>query len=448
MLFIVFKYNVLQFLTNGSGPHVSLSVLLAILEASLMDEPCDWDLCPEVSPPSSLSNIISRTEKKNNTEASATVPISTTCETAEQCAPAKLKKTVITGKGDAISTPQAAVTRKQLQEALPKIPSLSSFKTCRSRNMTLDEAERDFESFITTGLGRSVEIIREFRGRDVDSSDDQNTTYKDDNSAALPLSRASSTSSVSGSFSQQDNDMRSSSHDQGSVTECQTNEENKQIEFLAQPGSFQSTPSIKRESEVGHEIPEWRRRNEWKKTKEESGERRNISENRSKERSRHAEVTKFKDHGVNSVGSPGSCAEDKFSQSVMTPHSNQTKTHHKDPFGVQRQDRSPHENSKERVLTKSKEKAPVKTSDENEKRSKKRSKDKIPEKDIEEPDSEVEDEEGWDSKDYWRACYRAWKNFYSSTSPYPGFQQYYSVAPNWMAAYRMNAVYMETLMKH
>ncbi|KAG8002625.1 putative ATP-dependent RNA helicase DDX20 [Nibea albiflora] len=70
-----------------------------------------------------------------------------------------------------------------------------------------------------------------------------------------------------------------------------------------------------------------------------------------------------------------------------------------------------------------------------------------------EDEDEEEDDEGeeeWSAEAYWRASYRAWNDYYASMSPFKehGYQNYYSVAHNWMAAYRMNTVYMEELLKH
>uniref|UniRef100_A0A671VX92 RNA helicase n=1 Tax=Sparus aurata TaxID=8175 RepID=A0A671VX92_SPAAU len=76
------------------------------------------------------------------------------------------------------SPPQVAPTRKELQDALPKIPPLSSFKSCPSRFVSFEEAEQDFHSFITTGLGRSVDVIREFRGRE-EGDPDENSGHRE-----------------------------------------------------------------------------------------------------------------------------------------------------------------------------------------------------------------------------------------------------------------------------
>ncbi len=71
-------------------------------------------------------------------------------------------------------------------------------------------------------------------------------------------------------------------------------------------------------------------------------------------------------------------------------------------------------------------------------------------KERDEEEHEEEEEEEWSAETYWRASYRAWNDYYASMSPFQeqDYQSYYSVAHNWMAAYRMNAVYMEELLKY
>lgn len=66
-------------------------------------------------------------------------------------------------------------------------------------------------------------------------------------------------------------------------------------------------------------------------------------------------------------------------------------------------------------------------------------------------EEEAEEEEAWSHEAYWRSSYRAWRDFYSSFSApagHPGYYSCYTAAHHWMAAYRMNAVYMEELLKN
>ncbi|XP_023280829.1 probable ATP-dependent RNA helicase DDX20 [Seriola lalandi dorsalis] len=395
---------------------LSLSVLPSTIEPGLMDEPCDWDVCIEASTPSSLSKLVSRSEKKKKPAAAAAI----TDQAVEHSGPTKPEKTHPTprrgahveGNARTVSPTQTVQTRKQLQDALPKIPPLSSFKNCRSKFMTFEEAEQDFQSFITTGLGRTVEVIREFRGRDDDGPSNQNghresVTLNDDGAQNLTRSREqwkanfSPPRSVSGSSSsqldteekQQDNEtVGSSNHTRGrecrAVMQSQTDARNTPTvpgpksnpkayptsapkiyhqttgasnwRALSQPESYDPTHGTDSNRETNQAAPPQTDRNESRKMKEEIRKRsKKCSEKMDRERKR---------------------------------------------------DRNEGEQDEE---------------------------------------GEEVEEEG-SAEIYWRACYRAWNDYYASMSPFQeqGYQSYYSVAHNWMAAYRMNAVYMEELLKH
>ena len=174
-----------------------------------MDEPCDWDVCTEASTPGPLRQLSSRTEKKQQRAKPAT---DQTAEHSSQRQPEKTGPALRLGAHREVNPrraspaevtlprppppppPRAEPSRKELQDALPKIPPLSSFKTCRSRFVTFEEAERDFHSFITTGLGRSVEVIRDFRGGENGGLSDQNGqtesfTLTDDGAQILKQNR-------------------------------------------------------------------------------------------------------------------------------------------------------------------------------------------------------------------------------------------------------------------
>ena len=64
--------------------------------------------------------------------------------------------------------------------------------------------------------------------------------------------------------------------------------------------------------------------------------------------------------------------------------------------------------------------------------------------------SEEEEEEEWSNADDWRAYYKSWEQYYEAMAchPQPGYHSYYSQANSWMAAYRMNTVYINELLKH
>ncbi|CAM4716189.1 unnamed protein product [Leuciscus chuanchicus] len=79
-------------------------------------------------------------------------------------------------------------TQRQQNDTLPKIPPLSSFKLQARKFMTFNEAFADYETFITEGLGRSVEFIHQYddfnRSRDavngLHNSRDDDEAYKSD----------------------------------------------------------------------------------------------------------------------------------------------------------------------------------------------------------------------------------------------------------------------------
>ncbi|XP_040922741.1 probable ATP-dependent RNA helicase DDX20 [Toxotes jaculatrix] len=392
---------------------LSLSPLPSTIEPGLMDEPCDWDVCAEASTPASLPQFVSRTEKKRRVKADMPVAV----EHSGTTKPEKTHQTPKRGAHDEgntrkVSPASPTQTRKQLQDALPKIPPLSSFKNCSSRFVTFKEAEQDFHSFISTGLGRSVEVIREFRGHEDNGPSDQNchresVTLNDDGTQSLTQSgqhRKSNFSppkSVSGSSSsqsdmedsQQDNEtLGSSNHTRGGEYRAvipQTDAGNRQTvpkpksspkaqtssapkiyrqttgashgRALSQPESYESVPSIRSNRETNQAAPAQPGRNESRKMRVEIGKRsKKLSE---------------KMKGGKRDGDEGDDCEQ---------------------------------------------------------------------------DEEEEEEEEWSPETYWRTCYRAWNDYYAYMSPFQeqGYQSYYSAAHNWMAAYRMNAVYMEELLKH
>uniref|UniRef100_A0A4W6F5W0 RNA helicase n=1 Tax=Lates calcarifer TaxID=8187 RepID=A0A4W6F5W0_LATCA len=396
---------------------LSLSALPSAIEPGLMDEPCDWDVCTEAATPVSLSQFISRTEKKRRAKAdmpaAAAATASITDQAVEHKGPTKPEKTHPTPKRGAhndqaarkvspVSPTQEVQSRKQMQDALPKIPPLSSYKSCRSRFMTFEEAERDFQSFITTGLGRSVEVIREFRGREEDCSSDQNGhrvsfTLNDEGAQSLTQNRGqwksnfSPTRSVSGSSgsesdmeeSQPDNEtLGSSDHTRGGehrvVTQPQTDARNTLT--VAKP---KSSPKAYTSSapKVHHQVPE----------------------------------------NYKSVPSISSKRVTNQAASAQTGR---------------------HESRK----------AKGEIGKRNKKLSEKMNREQMRDRDEGEQDGDDDEDAGdeWGAETYWRACYRAWNDYYASMAPFQeqGYQSYYSVAHNWMAAYRMNAVYMEELLKN
>ncbi|XP_058498643.1 probable ATP-dependent RNA helicase DDX20 [Solea solea] len=345
---------------------LNLSVLPSVMEAGLMDEPCDWDVCTQASTPASFSKV--RTEKKKQTKLPAAAAAVSASEVTVEQRPRTLRRGAH-GEGDAknksVSPTQAALTRQQLQDALPKISALSSFKSRTSTLMTFEEAERDFQTFITTGLGRSVEIVREFRGRDDDGNEERHSEY-------VTL------------------------HDDGSQT-------------VTQPPPV-SAPSSSEEEEITADLNH---------TGGENGATTQLPEPKT---------------------SPKSGPE------IHHPSSSQSQRREPEP-SVRTKTRNNQERRNE--PRKSKEESERRQFSEKTSRKPKRDRDDEEEEEEEEEEDEEEEEE-WSAEGYWRACYRAWSDYYASMSPFQqrGHHSYYSGAHSWMAAYRMNSVYVEELMKH
>ncbi|XP_008412071.1 putative ATP-dependent RNA helicase DDX20 [Poecilia reticulata] len=369
---------------------LSLSALPSALEPGLMDEPCDWDVCADAAAPDTISPLISRTVKKKRTKVEAPASDVTRDEAGESSnqRPDKTQTATLTPRHEEEGERQVtsigvkrqqqqqhrpsevAPTRKELQDALPKIPPLSSFKTSRSTFVTLEEAELDFHTFITAGLGRTVEVIREFRGRESgdETSYNEHITLHDDGAAALTQS-------------------------------------SKWLQSL----SDSSSSDVGVRPEGLHETTEAEQK------------------------------TVFK-HGTGSASTvPKSSAAGVYQQETCTtitrappePQSNESVRR------KQASQNTPGQNRREKS-------AKIKDS--------RKLAEKIKREPKRETDEEecMEAEEDWSSEAYWKACYEAWSDYYSAMSAFPeqGYQSYYSVAHNWMAAYRMNAVYMQELMKH
>ncbi|KAM6982307.1 putative ATP-dependent RNA helicase DDX20 [Tautogolabrus adspersus] len=360
---------------------LSLSVLPSILEPGLMDEPCDWDVCSKASAPGALSQLSSRTEKKKRAK-------SVTNQEQEHSSQRRPEKTNPAPRLEALSEEiprkvSAAPTRKELQDALPKIPPLSSFKTCRSRFMTLEEAERDFENFITKGLGRSVEVIRDFRGQgDGDQSGHRESVMLyDDEAQSFKLNGT-----------QRKSNLQSDPDEKKNATQDEKN------------------ALSKRQTDTRKTLPAFKPRVEATKT----------------------EVCTSSAPVYNQT----TCA----SNGRAFSHSSENYKHVTAVKSQRRPNQTTPSGSGTNTSRKMEKMSQYISEDLN--REQKR------ERDDEEHDADEEEEDS-SADEYWRTCYRAWNDYYSSMSPFQdqGHQSYYSMAHNWMAAYRMNAVYMEELLK-
>uniref|UniRef100_A0A8D3DNW4 RNA helicase n=1 Tax=Scophthalmus maximus TaxID=52904 RepID=A0A8D3DNW4_SCOMX len=417
---------------------LNLNALPSTIEPGLMDEPCDWDVCTEASTPGSLSKLVSRKEKKRPAKAHipAAAAVSITYEAVEQSGPTKREKTHPpprreahsegnTRKASSSRPAQEVQTRKQLQDALPKIPPLSSFKSCRSRFMTFEEAEQDFWSFITTGLGRSVEVIREFRGRgddDADAATDQNVHREsimlhDDGPQSLTRNIEHRKSNFS--------PPRTASGSSSSESDAEENQ--RDDETLR---SFNRTGGGEHR-EVKQ--PRTDARNTPTAPKPKSSPKDNSSSSSSSAPKMYHQTTY--ESNARASSQPASC------ESVRSVRSNRDAN------------QAAWAQTGRDAARKGKEEIGKRSEKLSEKMSRERKRDEgeqdDDDDDDEEEEEEEEDEEELSAEMYWSACYRAWNDYYACMPPAQaqGYQSYYGAAQNWMAAYRMNAVYMEELMK-
>ncbi|KAM6977804.1 putative ATP-dependent RNA helicase DDX20 [Aplochiton taeniatus] len=177
---------------------LTLSVLPDPIEPGMMQEPCDWDVSVEAATPGTIAELFPKTERRKRVKTEGPAPSprghpepsSLYPDNNESPRPRKSQDTSRPGTKVGVHPKKkppvldvlppapaarpnlgaaAAPTRREQQEALPKIPPLRSFKGQGPEWMTFQEAELDFQSFITEGPGRSVEVIRQFRGQGEDS---------------------------------------------------------------------------------------------------------------------------------------------------------------------------------------------------------------------------------------------------------------------------------------
>ncbi|KAL2103210.1 hypothetical protein ACEWY4_000078 [Coilia grayii] len=145
------------------------------IPADLMEERCDWDITVQPPLKDDLSTL-SLPRKKSppthtNQEPSGHVTVEQESHrpivkqhTNRAQKPRKAPPRLSEPQGGGAAPP----SRRQLQDALPKIPPLPSFKPRGVGPISLQAAMLDFQHFMAEGPGRSVEVVRQFRGRDDD----------------------------------------------------------------------------------------------------------------------------------------------------------------------------------------------------------------------------------------------------------------------------------------
>ncbi|XP_041952879.1 probable ATP-dependent RNA helicase DDX20 [Alosa sapidissima] len=186
---------------------LNITALPDPIPAGLMEERCDWDITIQPPHKDDLSTLSLPRKKKSPKHTDQASPSHhtaaeqvTSTATVEQHSDGPIRKQHSDGpirnqhtahigavsrpkkapppsrpesQAGGVSSPAPAPTsRQRLQDALPKIPPLPSFKPRRAERISLQDAARDFQRFITGGPGRSVEVVRQFRGRAADGQDD------------------------------------------------------------------------------------------------------------------------------------------------------------------------------------------------------------------------------------------------------------------------------------
>ncbi|XP_051525211.1 probable ATP-dependent RNA helicase DDX20 [Myxocyprinus asiaticus] len=146
----------------------------------IMEEACDWNII--VEPPSKPTQNFPdapKLEKKKRVKSEPTAPkhsrdsdlLQVITERSADDKTSHGAKNHIPKPGRKKPLPSATnmepvstIQQRKESDTLPRIPPLPSFKSRARRVMSFTEAVADYESFITEGPGRSVEIIRQYEG--------------------------------------------------------------------------------------------------------------------------------------------------------------------------------------------------------------------------------------------------------------------------------------------
>ncbi|TSN76527.1 putative ATP-dependent RNA helicase DDX20 [Bagarius yarrelli] len=397
--------------------NLALSPLPDPIPAGLMEEPCDWNVAVQAPSKKDLAlSLRSSVDKKQpKSEQTISKPIKEpqhaplTKDQTEHLCPDKNQKSKTDRKKSKHPVtapahlptaeslePRPALTRKEMQEALPKISPLPFFKPQTVRHVYLADAMADFEHFMTAGPGRSVEIIRQY------GTHDEVNTMADERHENNAVDKA------------------------GTYDICNKlgKDEDKVLIEIAQSQHLQSSASYPVTARCGPD-----------------------SSSSSLDSESEMETEQKTDASASSSLSSAPClnsAQQHISKLPrVTPKANQPVKLRADPSKPQikthpNNHAQARQHCKSRSMSKKKRSGMSAKAEEGNWRTHKR---------IEERKEELSQEEGIEENgynpDYWTACYQAWKEYYrSSSSAY-----YYHSHYNWLAAYRMNAVYMMEMMK-
>ncbi|KAG7283916.1 LOW QUALITY PROTEIN: hypothetical protein CRUP_034103 [Coryphaenoides rupestris] len=482
---------------------LTLSALPSPIEPGLMEESCDWGVSVEAAAPGTRAQLFPKQEKKKNSknrkpakvEAPDVPPSSSTAaassssdqeDTSTSSAPPRTKTSRATPEPRRVKVeveqsrrpkkttrpverahtpqvpappPDATPTRKELQDALPKIPPLSSFKTAAACSdlVTLEEAERDFHAFITEGPGRSVEVVRQFKGQSEDGGEDGGPSVRvelhmlhDDQDTVLKSSLRSSGRSAQPQppppmppAVKMEVDLPSQRA--AAISSSSSSSDDEDMEET-QPRA--KAPQGSAQTQSGTEA--------WQGSRVKPGgpTRRTKLEAVPGTGGGGGTATSSCRHGA---GPDGGVLGPRRLQRAEPAHGGH---HHRNQLREEEEEeerRPANPTRDERRTDLRRGAAGGKKKDKDKRVSDTRRRDEVMEGQTRGEDSEEEEEEveeggeEWSNMDDWRAYYRAWAQYYESMAcrpPPAGYHGYYSQAQSWMAAYRMNTVYVNELLKH
>ncbi|KAG9270830.1 putative ATP-dependent RNA helicase DDX20 [Astyanax mexicanus] len=478
---------------------LALNQLPDPITASLMEEQCDWGVT--VQPPSK-SDLTFSVEHKVDRKKRATSEPASESKTSKQPQRSAFIKDQPEHRGGSAKTqsasgdrkkirkpaeagappvstsrpgappptlePPSGLSRAEMEEALPKIPPLPCFKAPPQRSMTFAEAVADFENFITAGPGRDVEIIRSYGGRDEgnamfnghvvkdnDAEDaspklysqnkDQSMCKRSSNSISRP-NQSSITSDTSSSSSESESEME---------TELKTDASaSSSVSSAPRPTSYTARtskqPPKSRQKLIKPHPQRHPHYHPQIHIKPGSDMKQMVGkEARTENASAHHPQSRIDHHHHHQHSKPGGETTKKMGKIARTDGASAHHPH------LQSQACTPHvhyQHHHQQQRSKSGPEKENKRVDEGSWRKKQRTRTEEEEEEEEECSEEEEEkdkedgeeEEEEDDEDYWRTYYQAWDDYYSSL----GSAYYYNSPYNWLAAYRMNMVYMMEMMKH
>ncbi|XP_036389271.1 probable ATP-dependent RNA helicase DDX20 [Megalops cyprinoides] len=384
---------------------LSLCCLPDPIPPGLMEEPCDWDITVENLKTGPAFEALPKLDKKRRAKTDSCGPGTCRDENPEKTIPRRaVKSSQAEQEGNAgigkqpkkaVAVPGAPVlgatpapeappsrTRRELQEALPKIPPLPSFKTKVPKPMSFEEIVADYEQFIEEGPGRSVEVIRQFTGPN-------NGAYASGRCEPLVLQQ------------------RGTDQPQGDrpLGRDSSPSPSRSVSPRSTPSSETSSTSDEDEGQRGDmkplTLPEQTRCVD-----------------------RHTGRPSQASSSSGSSAAWGQPSVGRFGKPTQTS-AESARQHPSRPQAPPLQPRKKQSGKKPQNSSSPPKKVPnIKSG-----------------VDAAGGKRTEEDEAERSNREYWRAYYQAWEEYYTA------MPQYYQMAYSWMAAYRMNSVYMRELLK-